>query len=151
MFISGDPTKTSTDNKVGKNCRIETILNCGTPTLPPPSLCSLLPELEALIPDAVFTCLADDGKKQTVECETADGQTFRKSGKKKTLVKWAGAKCRPYGVFTCQCAEEVTVFKSVTCKSQDVYTCMQENGLMTTFKATKCKKIAKKSKCARRN
>ena len=148
------------DVKMGKNCKLKEILNCGAPTTAPSTAapttqgapeCSFISDLEQANPDAEFTCIAEKGNKQTIECLTKDGDTSTKTGKKKSLLKWAiSSSCKERGVFSCKCDNQTSVFTSITCVSENTYSCVKENGLMETFKVTKCKKL-KKSKCARRS
>jgi len=52
--------------------------------------CSFIPDLQAVNPDATFTCIASAGKQQTVQCDLGDKQSTQ-SGKKKVLLQWAAS------------------------------------------------------------
>ena len=141
----------ATDIKMGNNCNLKNTLSCAA--APPAAQCSVLQDLIGANPDADFTCVDGSSKKQTVQCVTPSGKTSTKRGKKKSLIKWAkSSSCSDSTepVFKCRCANQISVFVSVTCVADNTYACVLDNGLMETFKVTKCKKL-KKSKCARRN
>ena len=102
--------------KMGKNCQLKGILNCGAPTTAPSTAvptapatpeCSYISDLEQANPDAEFTCIAEKGNKQTIKCRTQDGETSTKTGKKKSLLKWANSSsCKERGSFSCKCANQ---------------------------------------------
>lgn len=139
----------ATDVKMAGSCSLKESLNCGAP--PPTPQCSVLPDLVSANPDADFTCVDGGSKKQTVQCTTPSGKTSIQTGKKKSLVKWAkSSSCSDTTVVQCKCASQINVFVSITCVAENTYSCMLDNGLLETFKVTKCKKL-KKSKCARKD
>ena len=74
---------------MGKKCTIKDKLFCSDENEEDEDAqCPSLSLLSAANPNATFTCLGKNGKKESVQC-TIDGKTNTAQGKGKKLVKWA--------------------------------------------------------------
>ena len=133
---------------MGKKCKLKDSLSCdGSSTVS----CSAISQLESANPDATFTCLGVNGKKESVQCEI-DGSTSEFTGKVKKLLKWAVSdSCISNngggggGAESCACEAEVANedLYDVYCVGDNTYECADFWGGYSTFTAKKCKKIGK--------